>query len=113
MIRYVLYTYPTMPVIAYEKLHQAVALFGKSVSPDHGFLLYHRLDYQWNAQKHRQILLVERYEELSQIRKIEERYEISDALTAAVKEGNLALAFHFLNKHKKCLAIFLSEVQIR
>lgn len=53
------------------------------------------MEYQWDTNHLTEYVMVDQYEEMAQIRKVESRYEHSAALTEAVKAGNFPLACQF------------------
>ncbi len=57
-----------------------------------------RIDFWMNLHSHMMFHTPEHDEDVSKMRQIEMRYEISTALTEAVKEGNFSLASYFLRK---------------
>ncbi len=86
------------PVIPYEKLHSLTALFARRMLQSDGPIPFQTLDYRWNAEERLRMLHSTSFQELDDVRRIEGRYEASAALTEAVKQGNLSLAYHFIGK---------------
>ncbi len=86
------------PVLPYDKLHRLTVLVAKKLLGSAAPIPFQRLDYQWNEERRRQILLGAETRQIDEIRIIEGRYEANAALTEAVKQGNLSLAFHYVQK---------------
>ncbi len=86
------------PILSYEKLHRLMALIAQRLLGSAAPIPFQMLDYPWNAEQRRQILLGAEARQIDEIRIIEGRYEASAALTEAVKQGNLSLALHFIEK---------------
>ncbi len=85
-----------LPVISPDQLHQLGNLLME--------LLFHltiTLPYKCvecfglGAEKRENVILVEDFDEITKIRRVETRYELASALTEAVKQGNLSLAYWF------------------
>jgi AraC-like DNA-binding protein len=82
------------PVLTPERLHRLGIVLGSLVLGLPEPIPHRRIDYRWN-----QFVPVEIPEEASEefrIRCIEQRYEASAALTEAVKQGNLSLAYSLI-----------------
>ncbi len=86
------------PVVSYETLHTLAALLARRMLGRDGPVPFQTLDYQWNADNRRRIMQSAAFQELERVRIIEVRYEASAALTEAVKQGNLSLAYQFIGK---------------
>lgn len=88
----------SLPTIPTQNLHQGMNLllqycFEQTAPPPRK-----RIDYLMNTRSHIMLHVTEHDEHVSRMRQIEMRYEISAALTEAVKEGNASLAAYFLGK---------------
>lgn len=81
------------PVIAYETLHQLMVLLARRLKHIPEPVPYQYVDYQWNINDRRNIILVEHFEDMSEMRQVERRYETGAALMEAVKRGNLSMAY--------------------
>lgn len=79
------------PVLSEEKLHRLGMLLGSLVLKLPEPIPYRRVHYQWDWTAP---TLLQEPEEF-QIHRIEQRYEASVALSEAVKQGNLSLAYSF------------------
>lgn len=97
-IEYVLSFCEQLPDILPETLHQLGLLLVQHLQGAAQPISYHRVEYQWDVGSRNGVVLVDRFEELSRMRQIELRYEHSAALTEAVKEGNLSLAYQFMRQ---------------
>ncbi len=86
------------PVLSYEKLHRLTVLLAQRLMGSSLPIPFQQMDYQWNPEKLRQLLQVPELQKADEIRIIEGRYEASAALNEAVKQGNLSLAFQFIEK---------------
>lgn len=87
-----------IPVVLHNQLHQISNLLAQQILNTQKQIPYERLDFTWNDKVQKEIVPVEQYDEYSKIRRVELRYEYNTALTEAVKEGNLFLAYHFLQQ---------------
>ena len=95
------------PVLNQEKLHQLGMLLARHVLELPEPIPYEYLTFHWSVSDHAALLAPERYEDQSQIRRIELRYEISAAMTEAVKQGNLALALRLLQSMPQGLSVMV------
>ncbi len=86
------------PVVSYDTLHRLAVLIARQLTGQEGPVPFQRLDYHWNEERRRQILMVAEAQTPDEIRIIEGRYEASAALTEAVKQGNLSMALRFIQK---------------
>lgn len=80
-------------VVPYETLHQLGDILASHLNGIPSPVPYQRVDYQWDSNDPKDLMLVDHYEDLGRMRQVEHRYEISAALTEAVKQGNLSLAY--------------------
>jgi AraC-like DNA-binding protein len=80
------------PCLSAEKLHRLGILLGRHVLGLPDPIPHHRMDYRWD----RSTPMPEAESEQNHIHLIEQRYEASAALTEAVKQGNLSLAYSFV-----------------
>ncbi len=85
------------PIVPYGTLHRLAVLFAQRMLQSTAPVPFQALEFQWDADM-RQLLENTHFQELEQIRTIEGRYEASAALTEAVKQGNLSLAYRFIDK---------------
>ncbi len=85
-------------VVSYEVLHRLAALLARKMLQKTGPIPFQTLDYTWNADSRRELLREANLQDIEQVRVIEGRYEASAALTEAVKQGNLSLAYQFISK---------------
>ena len=87
-----------LPVVSYETLHQLGVLLANYL---HGIprpVPYRKINFQWDSQSKKDLMLVEHFGELDQMRRVELRYELSAAMTEAVKQGNLSLAYQLMRQ---------------
>ncbi len=87
-----------VPLVSYEIYHQLGVLLARCLDDTDAPVRYQRIRYDWNINNRHTLLFSDQYAELTQIRQVELRYENSAALTEAVKQGNLSLAYHFLRE---------------
>lgn len=87
-----------LPVISSATLHQLGVLLAYYLLDIPQPVPYQYLEERWDPIDRQHITLVEHYDELIQIRQTEQRYELSAAMTEAVKQGNLSLAYHFMQE---------------
>ena len=88
----------SLPLIPVQNLHKAMNLLLQHYFNITTSLTVERIDYLMNMRSHMMYRTPEHDEQVSRMRQIEMRYEISAALTEAVKEGNASLAAYFLGK---------------
>ena len=86
-----------LPVVPHQKRHQVANLLAKKMLGSDSPLPFQRLNFSLSQDEQNRLMLVDNYEEISHIRMIEKRQEELIALTEAVKQGNLSLAYSFLN----------------
>ena len=86
-----------LPVVPHQKRHQVANLLAKKMLGLDSPLPFQRLNFSLSQDEQNRLMLVDNYEEISHIRMIEKRQEELIALTEAVKQGNLSLAYSFLN----------------
>lgn len=82
------------PVLPPESLHRFGSLLCRHVVGLPEPIPHRRIDYRW--YQFGQSPIPEPQSEESSIHRIEQRYETSAALTEAVKQGNLSLAYSFI-----------------
>lgn len=87
-----------LPVIAPTILHQMASLLGKRLMGLPAPVPYREQELPWEGPDHDLLVVAETYEELDKIRRVERTYEVSSAITEAVKQGNLSLAYSLLRK---------------
>lgn len=83
-----------LPALSEEKLHRLGMLLGSLVLKLPEPIPHRRVYYQWNWTG---TTFLQESEEF-QIHRIEQRHEASTALTEAVKQGNLSLAYSFIQE---------------
>jgi len=88
----------SLPEISYDVFHELSTLLASRYMGIEEPVPYERVEQQDELDLKRQLVLEENYAELSKMRHIERRYEFSTAMTEAVKEGNLTLAYSFLRQ---------------
>ena len=86
-----------LPVVPHQKRHQVANLLAKKLLGKDSPLPFQRLNFNLSQDEQNRLMLVDNYEEITHIRMIEKRQEELIALTEAVKQGNLSLAYSFLN----------------
>lgn len=86
-----------LPVMPHQKRHQVASLLAKKMLGADSPLPFQRLNFNLSQDEQNRLMLVDNYEEISKIRMIEKRQEELIALTEAVKQGNLSLAYSFIN----------------
>lgn len=84
-----------MPVVPSGTLHQLGTLLAHHLLGLEPPVPYQYLEEQWATSNRRDILFVDHFDELFRMRLTEQRYELSKAMTEAVKQGNLSLAYQF------------------
>ena len=84
-----------LPVVDSGILHQLGTLLAEHVANIPTPVPYQYLDYRWDEAGHNNMVFEDHFDELFRMRQIEQRYEYSSAMTEAVKQGNLSLAYHF------------------
>lgn len=87
-----------LPVNSYDKLYHLIITLLQHFSEDNATLNYQRIRFDWNNAPIQEIFFTESYDDISQIREVETRYENSNALTEAIKAGNLSLAYYYMRK---------------
>lgn len=87
-----------LPEISYDVFHELSTLLASRYMGIGEPVPYERVKQQDELALKRQLVLEENYAELSKMRHIERRYEFSTAMTEAVKEGNLTLAYSFFRQ---------------
>lgn len=87
-----------LPDISYDVFHELSTILASRYIGTEEPVPYERMKQQDDLDLKRQLVLEENYAELSRMRHIERRYEFSTAMTEAVKEGNLTLAYSFLRQ---------------
>jgi AraC-like DNA-binding protein len=88
----------TLPVVPLGALHRIMITLLRSIKGIRETLPYHKLDYVKNYFHANRPSITEGYEEISNIQKIEDRYELISAMTEAVKQGNFSLTLKFFSK---------------
>lgn len=87
-----------LPIVPYETFHQLGTLLAVHLCGLSQPVPFQRIEHHWDFKARKELMLVEHYEELEQMRHVELRYEISTVLTEAVKQGNLSLAYQSLRQ---------------
>ncbi len=87
-----------LPEISYDVFRELSTLLAFRYMGVSEPVPYERIEQKDDMDLKRQLVLEENYDELSRMRHIERRYEFSTAMTEAVKEGNLTLAYSFLRQ---------------
>ena len=84
-----------LPVVPFQALHRLTCILAHRFFNEFGTLPYYRVEFlpSGSVVPH---VTSEETEGLSKMRRVESRYELSGALTEAVKQGNLSLATHLL-----------------
>lgn len=85
-----------LPIVPPETFHQLGVLVANYLTGIPRPVPCQQVDYRWEFENRRAIVLVDHYEDLGKMRQVELRYEISAAMTEAVKQGNLSLAYEML-----------------
>ena len=88
----------TLSVISSQTLFKTMQLLLLKIFGVNPPFPIERINYWMNLHSHMILHTAEHNKDVSQMRQIEMRYEISAALTEAVKEGNFSLAAYFLGK---------------
>jgi len=88
----------SLPELSYDVFHDLSSLLASRYMGLTMPVSYERVDQKDDMDLKRQLVMQENYDELSTMRHIERRYEFSTAMTEAVKEGNLTLAYSFLRQ---------------
>ncbi len=86
------------PLVPYDRLYSLAQLLAQQLADSTEPLPCQRLDHHWNESDPQPILVEDSTEELEHLRRVEIRYAASAALTEAVKQGNLSLAYRFIQK---------------
>lgn len=86
------------PMLSSEKLYTLSILLCRRVLGLSEPIAHQQIDYNWNPAGHSAFLQKESDAGASQIHQVEQRYEASAALTEAVKQGNLSLAYSFIQR---------------
>lgn len=87
-----------LPAVPYETLHQLGALLASYRIGVPRPVPYQQIDYRWDLGSRKAFMLVDHYEDLGKMRQVERRYETSAAMTEAVKQGNLSLAYQLMRQ---------------
>lgn len=87
-----------LPRMPYETLHTMSALLAGKMLQTTGPIPFQSMAFQWDVEKQLSLPEEEIPWEMEQMRVIQGRYEISAALTEVVKQGNLSLAYRFIQK---------------
>lgn len=87
-----------LPRMPYETLHTMSALLAGKMLRTTGPIPFQSMAFQWGVEKQLRLPEEEIPWQMEQMRIIQGRYEISAALTEAVKQGNLSLACRFIQK---------------
>ena len=95
----ILNIYSSLPLINYATINQLSAILIKELGNGNEKIEHKRVEYRLDLKKSKFINVDKRASELSQMRKIEVRYELNSELTAAVVEGNLSLALKILKQY--------------
>ncbi len=86
------------PVFPYDRLYNLCQLLARELSGPGYPLSQENLLLGWTEQEQKQLLEGSDFTELDRIRSVEGRYEASAVITEAVKQGNLSLAFRYIQK---------------
>lgn len=86
-----------LPIVSHQKRHQIAHLLAKKLLNSPESVPFQRLNFDLSQDEKNKLLLADQYEEISKIRFVEKQHELLSSLAAAVKEGNLSLAYSFLN----------------
>ncbi len=86
------------PVIPYEKMHRLAVMLIRHLFGQPAPIPFKKMDFHWGDAFIKEVLDAEPFEEVDRIRSVERRYEASAALTEAVKQGNLSLAYRYIQK---------------
>lgn len=86
-----------LPIVSHQKRHQIAHLLAKKLLSSPEPVPFQRLNFDLSQDEKNKLLLADQYEEISKIRFVEKQHELLSSLSAAVKEGNLSLAYSFLN----------------
>lgn len=87
--------FQTLPILSYDQFHQLGNLLMELVFNTRADLPYKHVDCTNFMSKRDHVLLVDNFDEITKMRRVEKRYELCTALTQAVKQGNLSLAYSF------------------
>ncbi len=94
--RQILSYFQNISVVSYDQFHQLGTLLVQLLFGSGSDVPYRTVTCVNTAgDKVENVLLVEDFDEIEKIRRVEMRYELSTALTEAVKQGNLSLAYWF------------------
>ncbi len=86
------------PPMNSETLYRLTSLLVQRITGFSVSLPYRQLEVNWHSADRQRILEYTSFEELNHIRMVEGRYEASAILTEAVKQGNLSLAYGYIQK---------------
>ncbi len=95
------------PVVPYEKLHRVAVLFIRYLFKQTNPIPFKRMGFQWGDSFISEVFAAVPFDEVDQIRSVERRYEASAALTEAVKQGNLSLAYRYIQKMNRYADTFV------
>ncbi len=85
------------PVMSYDRLYRLSQLLVQQLSGP-GAVPHDQLDLDWEDSQEKQILASTPFTDLDDIRSVESRYEASAVMTEAVKQGNLSLAYRYIQR---------------
>ncbi len=97
-IRSLIAFYRRQPLVPYERLHSLAVLLAQQLIGTSEPVAFQRLEPNWHQEDRLEIMEAEGFEDLSQIRRIEDRYAASTAMTEAVKQGNLSMAYRLIQR---------------
>ena len=86
--------YSTLPILPMRTLHRVSLLLVQQLTNNSSSISHQAVDLILDQSHPHQALP---HDEVPQMRRVETRYEISSALTEAVKQGNLSLALSLLS----------------
>ncbi len=86
------------PLVPYERLLPLSQLLAQQLSGSAAPLPFQHLDHHWQGEEPASIPDPDTTAELEHVRRVETRYAASAAMTEAVKQGNLSLAYRFIQR---------------
>lgn len=97
----------SLPVVSYATIHNLSAILAKELCGTTHFMSHETIEYMPTKQT-QEIDTIKPPSELSKMRRIEEQYEMNNALVEAVKLGNVSLALSVLAKYS-----YKADFQVR
>ncbi len=86
------------PLVSYDRLYNLSQLLAQQLSGSTDPLPHEELALDWLDSAPNALLEPSPFTELEEIRTVETRYEASAVMTEAVRQGNLSLAYRYIQK---------------